>query len=162
MEFTQKRKIKNQSINPFPIRAEECKIDIPGGWNERRGKGAGDLLGVGRQLQIAGSLPSSSTLPRFRRLSLPAVATSLLPSVPFRFSLQRVRIARFQPFSPFDPLWIFRVLFGFCPMILLDPFHLAQFSVVNFRFSEEFRNEPMLRCACCTCVLRCFFLMDFG
>ena len=52
------------------------------------------------------------------------------PSVPFRFSLQRVRIARFQPFSPFDSLWIFRVLFVFCPM--------------NFWIRSGWRDFPLL------------------
>ena len=46
----------------------------------------------------------------------------------------------------------------FLPDELLDPFRLARFSVVIFRFSEEFRNEPMLRCARCAC----YYLMDFG
>jgi hypothetical protein len=85
-------KKEKPKIKLFPRRAEECKTEhFPGAWNER----AGDLLGEGNTKLLA--LPSSSTiLPRSRRRSRRAVATSHS----IRFSFPRVRpCPRFQPYS---------------------------------------------------------------
>jgi hypothetical protein len=89
-------KKEKPKIKLFPRRAEECKTEhFPGAWNER----AGDLLGEGNTKLLA--LPSSSTIiPRSRRRSRRAVATShsillptrkALPPVPTLFPFEFLR-----------------------------------------------------------------------
>jgi hypothetical protein len=124
-------KKEKPKIKLFPRRAEECKTEhFPGAWNER----AGDLLGEGNTKLLA--LPSSSTiLPRSRRRSRRAVATShsillptrkALPPVPTLFPFEFLRsdssVAPQQlcnlgippPGISSNHREIFRAPFGFC------------------------------------------------